>query len=114
MDENINVAKWGSVISELISPGEKLYVELFNKYYDNNANEQYQSYGKFDTGYKFITTETDESISYMPDLGVDSEASVNYRLAKTNDGDVVYASDDESVTTVAHPIPCIGPISPTI
>ncbi len=111
--ENSNVAKWGSAISELISPGEKLYVEFFNKYYDSDADEQYWSFGKFDTGYKFITTETDETITYMPDIGVDSEASVNYRLATTEDGEVVDESEG-TVETVAHPIPCIGPISPTI
>ncbi len=113
VSEDANVARWGSAISELISPGEKLYVEFFNKFYDNKANEQYQSYGKFDTGYKFITTETDESITYMPDIGVESEASVNYRLATTDGGDVVYASNG-NVDTIAHPIPCIGPISPTV
>lgn len=96
---------WANVISEIINPGESLVVELFNKSYDDNANPIYSSYGKFDTGYTFIASSIEETVTYMPDIGVDSEASQGY---------TVYSSEENPLNTVATPIPCIGPISPTV
>ena len=105
IEENAYSSHWANVISEIINPGESLYVELFNKSYDQDANAVYSSYGKFDTGYTFIATSIEETITYMPEIGVDSAASTGFEVMTAENG---------SVETIATPIPCIGPISPTV
>lgn len=105
IEEDVYTAHWANVISEIINPGESLYVELFNKSYNDNAEAVFSSYGKFDTGYTFIATSIEETITYMPEIGVASEASEGFE---------VMATADEDVETIATPIPCIGPVSPTV
>lgn len=82
-----NGAQFVQVLSEIATHGEKLYVELFSKTYDSDANVIYHSYGKFDTGYSFISTAVEETITYAPDIGVP--------------------------VSMSQPIPCIGGVSPT-
>lgn len=88
LEKGQTVSHWANTLSEVIKQGDKLYVELLWKGYDNNANEIYSSYGKFDTGYNFIATSVTDTITYAPDVGVP--------------------------TTMTQPIPVLGILSPTI
>lgn len=82
------VSHWANTLSEIIKQGDKLYVELMWKGYDDNANAVYSSYGKFNTGYSFIATAVTDTITYAPDVGAPS--------------------------TMSQPIPVLGPVSPTV
>lgn len=86
LSKGVTICQFTQVLSEVARPGQKLYVELFNIKYDDNANAEYHSYGKFDTGYSFIATSVEETITYAPDIGVPAKMS--------------------------QPIPCIGGVSP--
>lgn len=88
LEKGQTVSHWANTLSEIIKQGDKLYVELFWKGYDNNANEQYTSYGKFDTGYNFVATSITDTITYAPDVGAPK--------------------------TMSQPIPVLGPVSPTV
>lgn len=87
MENGVSSSKFSTIVSEVFRPGMKLYVELFNISTDQNGNNIYTTYGKFDTGYNFIALSDAESVTYAPDIGVSS--------------------------TLALPAPCIGPINPT-
>lgn len=101
IDVNLNFSHFATVISEVASHGDKLKVELLNKSYDEKSNPVYKSYGKYDTGYNFVATAIEETITYFPDLGAYSKASKGI-------------DEDENAETMAQPIPCFGPISPMI
>lgn len=81
------VSHWANTLSEIMKQGDKLFAELMCKDYDDDANAVYSSYGKFDTGYKFIATSVTDTITYAPDIGAPS--------------------------TMSQPIPVLGPVSPT-
>lgn len=82
-----STCRFATVISEIFRPGMKLCVELFNVQTNSNGNKVYTTYGKFNTGYNFIATSEDQSVTYAPDIGVPSNLSL--------------------------PAPCIGPFNPT-
>lgn len=87
LDTGETVSHWANTLSEIMKQGDKLYVEIMWKGYDDNANAIYSSYGKFNTGYSFIATSVTDTITYAPDVGVP--------------------------TTMSQPIPVLGPVSPT-
>ena len=88
LEKGATNSHFANQISEIAKPGEKLYVELFNKSYNDKAEEVYKTYGKYNTGYNFIAMSVQESVTYAPDLGVPS--------------------------TMALPAPVLGPISPLV
>lgn len=88
LEKDQTVSHWANTLSEIIKQGDKLYVELLWKGYDDKANEIYSSYGKFDTGYSFIATSVTDTITYAPDIG--------------------------APVTMVQPIPVLGPVSPTV
>lgn len=88
LEKGQTVSHWANTLSEVIKQGDKLYVELMWKGYDDAANEIYSSYGKFDTGYNFVATSVTDTITYAPDVGAPS--------------------------TMAQPIPVLGNVSPTV
>lgn len=99
---------YANMMSELCVPGDKLYVQLLDGYIDSETKESVvkKSYGKYDTGYNFITTSLPESITYMPDIGMYSESSV---IPQSN---VASTGADKSEEERVKPVECIGPISP--
>lgn len=103
ISKDSNNAHFANVLSEIIHPDDSLYVELFNKGFNSKGDKIYKSYGKYNTGYKFISTATEENITYMPDIGVYSQASRDVNV--TNDG-------DSPKEPLADPTPCLGPFSP--
>ena len=105
LDPKDCISHFSSVISEIAHQGDRLTVELMNVSYDKDSNPVYKYYGKFDTGYNFIATSIEETITYMPDLGVYSTASTDF---------VAPTGSDDDVETMAEPIPCVGPISPMV
>lgn len=88
LEKGQSVSHWANTLSEIIKQGDKLYVELLWKGYDNNANTIYSSYGKFDTGYSFIATAVTDTITYAPDVGAPAK--------------------------MTQPLPVIGNVSPTV
>lgn len=87
LSENNQFCQWGQPLSEIVKAGEKLYVELFNVSYGTSAEEVYTGYGKFDTGYSFIASSVEDTVTYMPDIGVP--------------------------TSLTEPVPVLGGVSPT-
>ncbi|WP_294909624.1 Calx-beta domain-containing protein [uncultured Ruminococcus sp.] len=88
LEKGQTVSHWANTLSEIIKQGDKLYVELLWKGYDDKANEIFSSYGKFDTGYSFVATSVTDTITYAPDVGAPA--------------------------TMSQPIPVLGPVSPTV
>ncbi len=62
---------WTPALGELARPGQKIYVELMNKYFDDDAEALYVSYGRFHTGYVLTAAAVGTEVSYVPDIGVD-------------------------------------------
>lgn len=87
LEDGSSKSHFATILSEIARPGMFLYVELFNVSTNSAAEKVYTTFGKFDTGYNFISTAVEESVTYAPDIGVPS--------------------------TMALPAPCIGPINPT-
>lgn len=80
--------EYSGVMSEIAKHGQTLWVELCNKTSDENGNEIYTSFGKFNTGYFFQAASVEEAVVYSPDIGVPSN--------------------------ITHPAPSIGPVNPTV
>lgn len=93
LEKGQTVSHWANTLSEIIKQGDKLYVELLWKGYDDSANEIYSSYGKFDTGYNFVATSITDTITYAPDIGAPEVSN--------------------GPETLVQPVPVLGNVSPT-
>lgn len=87
LESGSSKSHFATVLSEIVRPGMSLYVELMHKSTDSNGDNHYTSFGKYNTGYNFIATAVEETVTYMPDIGAPS--------------------------TMKLTAPCIGPFSPT-
>lgn len=104
IDKNSSTARYSCVIKEKAKPGDHLFVEFYNKSYDSSSSERMTLYGRYEVGYKFVSANVDEVVSYMPDIGFYDDPGPT-----TTGSDLVSTGESYAKTPTA---PAIGPISP--
>ena len=99
VDKGSSTAYLDAVVTEKAKQGDSLFVEFYNKGFDNSSNEKRTFYGRFEVGYHFVNANVQKVMSYMPDIG--------YYDDDSHKGDAVGAHYSKIPSA-----PAIGPISP--